>query len=461
MKLFGSLTSRLTIFVSLAVFFGVGFAWPFIVIVRGVIFPYADWSIADLAMPDAEDSVLYSMRRRSDGSAYFEMTPALRSSLAGMPGFRFVAFDDSTGSPIEGSDPQLLAQIMPNERRHSIPNKAHVPGDPNPAPTFFVTAADSPIGSVVVVLYGFAFRWENLPRYLCRQVVMFDALGAAPALFLTVFVTWIVVRRGLAPLDAAGRNLVQIDLDALDQRVPLDGVPGEIAPFVTAVNHTLARLERGVDQQKRFVANAAHELRTPVAALWARVENPIDDNWRRDLRGCLRQMRAITEQLLASAKISAQQDKGDGAFETLDLSEIAEEKASDYLPLALEHGKSIEFEAPPRAVKVKAELHALESILTNLIDNALRAEPAGGAVLLRVSSDAVLEVIDHGEGVAPDFREQIFEPFWRKGDSAFGAGLGLAITKDLVEKLDGRVWVETTPGGGATFKVLLPKFPSN
>ena len=95
----------------------------------------------------------------------------------------------------------------------------------------------------------------------------------------------------------------------------------------------------------------------------------------------------------------------------------------------------------------------MASIISNLIDNALRAEPAGGAVIVRVGSDATVAVIDHGEGIAESDRTLIFEPFWRKTEATPGSGLGLAIAKELVEALGGRIWIEETPGGGATFKL--------
>ena len=92
-------------------------------------------------------------------------------------------------------------------------------------------------------------------------------------------------------------------------------------------------------------------------------------------------------------------------------------------------------------------------VVANLIGNALKAEPVGGTVLVRLRPEGEVEVIDHGEGVAPCHRETIFEPFWRKSEATPGSGLGLAIAKELISKLHGRICVEETPGGGATFKL--------
>ena len=136
----------------------------------------------------------------------------------------------------------------------------------------------------------------------------------------------------------------------------------------------------------------------------------------------------------------------------VDLGETVGRSSPIIPPLALDAERSIESSGEARAV-VRGNRRAIESVVANLVDNALRAEPDGGTVLVRVVEEAMVEVIDHGEGVAPGDRETIFEPFWRKSEATPGTGLGLAIAKELMDELDGRIWVEETPGGGATFKL--------
>ena len=128
--------------------------------------------------------------------------------------------------------------------------------------------------------------------------------------------------------------------------------------------------------------------------------------------------------------------------------------------LAIKHRRQVEFEAPSELVVVHGSEFALQSVVANLVDNALRAEKEGGTVNLRVGADATVEVVDHGEGVAETDRELIFEPFWRKSELTPGAGLGLAIAKELIGALGGRIWVEETRGGGATFKLSFPRVAS-
>jgi signal transduction histidine kinase len=104
---------------------------------------------------------------------------------------------------------------------------------------------------------------------------------------------------------------------------------------------------------------------------------------------------------------------------------------------------------------VRGNQRAIDCVVTNLVDNALRAEPKDGTIVVRVDEDGIVAIIDHGEGVAPAIREMVFEAFWRKTEATSGTGLGLAIAKEIMDAHGGRIWVEDTPGGGATFKIAL------
>jgi len=254
-------------------------------------------------------------------------------------------------------------------------------------------------------------------------------------------------------LREAAAAAARIDLESLGERLPEAQMPAEIMPLVSAINSLLARLDAGVARQRRFTANAAHELRTPIAIMRARADNPENDSLREDFRRSLRRMRTIAEQLLALARLNERQGL---AFEEIDLAQATLATVADYMPLVIENGRRIEFEPPQQRTKVRADRRALESILSNLIDNALRSEPNGGVIVVRANGNGVVEVVDHGAGVAAAERELVFEPFWRKSDATPGTGLGLAIVKELVEAHHGKVWVEETPGGGATFAIALP-----
>jgi signal transduction histidine kinase len=139
--------------------------------------------------------------------------------------------------------------------------------------------------------------------------------------------------------------------------------------------------------------------------------------------------------------------------ERVDLDAVTRAVVDDAALLAIRDKKQIEFIGPPDAVEVSGNGAAIAAVVGNLIDNALRAEPEGGEVIVRIGDDAAVSITDHGPDILDEEKQMIFEPFWRKSEATPGAGLGLAIAKDLVEKLRGRIFVEETPGGGATFKV--------
>lgn len=261
--------------------------------------------------------------------------------------------------------------------------------------------------------------------------------------------------RGLAPLRQVAARVSEIDLKSLDHRIPTEDVPSEIRPVVVALNKMLERVDAGVASQKRFAANAADELHTPIAIHRARIDRIENSQTKFELMRDIRRIQTIAEQLLVIAR-----DEARGASaqsEVIDLIEAARAVVMDYLPITLALGKNVEFDAPsagPMPIAVSA--WAFQCVVRNILENAVRAEPEEGTVLVRALSPGTVEVVDHGEGVRPEERELIFEPFWRKSDLAPGTGLGLAITRELLQRYGGRVWVEDTPGGGTTFIVALP-----
>jgi signal transduction histidine kinase len=180
-------------------------------------------------------------------------------------------------------------------------------------------------------------------------------------------------------------------------------------------------------------------------------EDPLKIELQRDAT----RIRTILEQLLVLAQI---EERGEGkAPPELDLGSALLAIVADLMPLAFQNNRQIEFDAPDAGISVLAYRWAVESVVTNLIENAMRVEPASGVVIVRLTPDAIVEIIDHGPGIALEDCDMIFEPFWRKSDSTPGTGLGLAIAKELMEKQGGRLWAEETPGGGATFKLAFAR----
>jgi len=285
------------------------------------------------------------------------------------------------------------------------------------------------------------------------MAVLTPITGAAITILLRVLLS--PMRRLAGEIDARD----EADLIPLDER----GLPSEIQPFVASINQMLARLEAAMEQQRRFVADAAHELRSPLTALSLQAENlaiqalPPETRSRLDaMQAGLLRARALVSQLLLMARtqLAAQAEPGD-----IDLQIVVREVFEDILPLA--EAKDIDLGvAQACELKVKADAVDLATVLRNLADNAIRYCAPGSKVDVGLTIDeswAVIEVSDNGPGIPADERTKVFDPFYRvTGTGESGSGLGLSIVKNIVGKLSGKVSISGASGGGTLVRVCLP-----
>jgi signal transduction histidine kinase len=269
-----------------------------------------------------------------------------------------------------------------------------------------------------------------------------------------ILVPW-TVRRSLASLRALGHRVAAIGPDGRGGGLDLTGVPSEVLPLVKAVDHTLGRLQTAVQQQRRFTANAAHELRTPLAVLRTRLESLPDTTDRAALLRDTDRMVRLVAQLLAMARLQAGQVAAD---EEVELGALCLEVVADLAPLAIADGKEIVLEPAPCEVVRRGNRGALCDAVRNLAENALRFTPPGGAVTVLIEAGGAIVVRDHGPGVPVDQRDCVFEPFWR-GSGGGSAGLGLSIVADIAAAHRGSITVGDAPGGGAEFRLALPAAP--
>ncbi len=228
---------------------------------------------------------------------------------------------------------------------------------------------------------------------------------------------------------------------------PAADVPAEVRPLVLAVNQALDRLEQGFRAQREFTADAAHELRTPLAVLRARIDTLSDGDTASALRADLENMTHVVNQLLAVAELEANTA---GAMETVDLHGICSEVAASLAPIAIAQKKDIALVGAEAPVPVRGNAPMLHRAIRNLAENALRHTPEGTSVEIGVSRDGVVSVSDEGPGVPASERELIFRRFWRRDRSrADGAGLGLAIVSRIVEAHAGQIEVSNRGGRAA------------
>jgi signal transduction histidine kinase len=278
----------------------------------------------------------------------------------------------------------------------------------------------------------------------------------APFLLAWLGVSMLAVRRALAPLNQVSRVAEDIDPATADTRLPTRNVPTELIPLVNAINLALDRLERGLMRQREFNANAAHQLRTPLAVLRANIEAMPDKTTAAKLTYDIELMSRIVNQLLLVARLETMSHVSN---EPVDLLAIATDVATNLAPLAVASGKQLEILNGTGPILVQANAEALRAAVSNLVENALSHTPAGTTVSIRLTPEPTVEVIDCGPGVPPDKRDQIFERFWKGDRNGKGAGLGLAIVKHIMTALQGTVSISDNPAGGAAFTLRFPPSP--
>jgi len=269
----------------------------------------------------------------------------------------------------------------------------------------------------------------------------------------------LALARGIAPLNELQQRIRRRrseDLSPIDERE----APEEVAPLVGAINDLLARLDRSIGAQKSFLADAAHQLKTPLAGLRTQAElaqREIDAG-QRDARSLKRSLQQIAHssqraahmvnQLLAMAR--AEDKESAIRLQEVRLSRLAREVVRDFVPHAMTKRIDLGYEGPDgddNATRMLGQPLLIRELIRNLVDNALRYTPSGGMVTVRVTSDpfgqvVVLQVEDSGPGIAEAERELVFRPFYRTIDTeADGSGLGLAIVKEIATRHDTTVTV--------------------
>lgn len=293
-----------------------------------------------------------------------------------------------------------------------------------------------------------------------RAQLVYELRWIIPLFILLLVGTVIVtIRLSLRPLSAASKRAAAIDPTATSVRLDGDRVPAEVAPLVAAINGAFDRLEDGYAAERRFTANAAHELRTPLSILRARLDrlaHEPDADEIRSLSTDVDRMARVVGQLLAIARLEM---PATNQRQPVVLNDLVREATAQLAPLAIERGQRLGARLPAAAVEREVDAGQLHEALENLIENAIRHCPPGTSIEVELRDDASMRVIDHGPGVAPQARGRLFERFFRAGHGTPGAGLGLAIARDIAQQHGGTVRFEETPGGGATFVLTIQDDP--
>lgn len=303
------------------------------------------------------------------------------------------------------------------------------------------------------------------PIEVRNEIAIDSALRTlVPLLLLLPVLAWLVlriVRNELAPVALLAQRLDAQPADR-PEALPETGLPDEIAPFVQAINRLIERVNHLIGQQRRFISDAAHELRSPLTALSVQAQNLRQAGALASLpervealQSGIERARRLTEQLLTMARTQA------GADETtlVDVAAMARELIAEFLPLAETNGIDLGMEEVA-SLTLRLPAEVLRLILRNGLENALKYTPRGGEVTLRLSREGetpVIEVADSGPGIASSERGQAFDAFHRlPGAPGEGSGLGLAIAREAALRLGAVLRLEGRgEGPGLLFRLVL------
>ena len=299
-----------------------------------------------------------------------------------------------------------------------------------------------------------------------RRIMLRMGLPQALLILFAAVLVWYAIGRGLAPLSALRReieNRSHRDLSAL----PEDPAPQEVRPLIRAMNDLLQRLSKTLAAQQRFIADAAHQLRTPVAGIKTQTELAIRESQSGNAQIPLHQLHVATEQttrlinqLLSLARAEPGTERAHFT-ERLDLNKLVREAATDWVPRALARNIDLGFDSPLESAMIEGDAFLLREMLNNLLDNAIRYTQSGGQVTVRIVPDAaniMLSVEDNGPGIPESERERVFERFYRVlGTGVDGCGLGLAIVREIAQRHGGEVTLgQGASGRGTLVRITFP-----
>ncbi len=296
---------------------------------------------------------------------------------------------------------------------------------------------------------------------MARQILGATVLLVAAIIAVAVLLVWQGIGRALAPLrlleaeaaERSGTNLTPLNTD---------GAPEEVRGLITSINRMMSRVSDSIDSQRRFIANAAHQLRTPISGLRLQAQLALKKDPPPAVRVHVQEIdesaaRAghLIEQMLTLSRAEARELIETG--EPVDLAEVAQSIIGRYLPRAIDRRIDFGYEGIADGAYVIGNRLLLRELVANLVDNAIRYGCAGDRATVSVVEEAdaiVLGVADDGPGIPPEDRETIFRRFRRADSSAaHGAGLGLAIVKEIADQHEAQVLLDIAGGPGCRFRV--------
>ncbi|WMT89047.1 HAMP domain-containing sensor histidine kinase [Pelagibacterium sp. H642] len=401
-----------------------------------------------VGLDDRVVKVIADAVRLEDGSLAMASTKDLEAVRRTHPDFWFHVASNTYAGLSEGPIPPDFAPAIDNVIYVSYADFGSY-DQPNINPAI-IRQANTEAGPVHIATGG-GPRFEGVSLGLLLANRYFVGFSAALSLMLMIAIP-ITLQRELRGLSRAADEAGRIDVDQRGVRLSQREIPEEMLPLVRAINAALARLDEGIERRQRFMADAAHELRTPIAILQMRIDLLPRGAEREQLLLDVARLSNLADQLLDLQRI----DMGQSNFDTFDLVKLAESATADMAPLVIAANDEISFESDAENVLVRGDRVALSRAVTNLIQNAITHAGAAARIIVSVGPSGTVTVSDNGPGISPEQRTRIFDPFYRVKPSTRGAGLGLNLVQEIVLRHRGTIKATDSKLGGAAFTIALP-----
>lgn len=347
---------------------------------------------------------------------------------------------------------KMITENMPSHLRPQKPSKM-----------YRTYVRNTPEGRIIVI------QDNNYREDLAYRNAWSSVLPLLVLLPLVILLTIVIVRLAMKPVQRLSKK-VELRHEQNLQPLPTDKIPSEIRRFVVEINRLLGRTHGFIQQQKRFIADASHELRSPMTALSLQVEQLAAQDLPTEaktqiatLKQGIQRSRHLLEQLLSLARL---QNQGEKPYAELDVQAVFRHVIEDLLPLALEKDQDLGVDSGvegEQAVNFYGNETALYLLIKTLTDNAIRYTPNGSQIDLRVQpteGGITLQVEDNGNGIPADERQRVLDPFYRiLGSEQQGSGLGLAIASEIVKHYGGTIALKESEKfeTGLLVEVWLPR----
>ena len=410
----------------------------------------------------ADDSALFDTTETLSRQVHFEdghvsvVLPAVAWDILGYDQYDKVYFQvrDVDGSLIVGDKELPLPPENLRTTNKAIFFDATYSGEPVRVASIYLPVADDKVhGQVLVQVAETLIKRKHLAQEVLSGVTLFGLV----LIVLSATSVWIGVGRALAPLTRIRDAILNRSNKDLGP-VPENAAPTEVRPLLHAINDMLGRLAETMAAQQRFIADAAHQLRTPLAGIKTQADYAQRETDQTAVRHALRQISAsvdrtthLAQQLLSLARAEAAPHGLQ--FEAVDLSELLRSTISDWVPAAVNKDIDLGYDGPTSPQWIQGNALLLHEMLANLLDNAISYTEPGGKVTISLNHDQglVISVEDNGPGIPFGERILVFERFHRViGTPGDGSGLGLALVREIADIHGGEVWISTPPSGNGT-----------